>query len=90
VRRPRAPFAALMFLTRIPVPSWVGHDAHLLARSSAWFPAVGLVVGALGALACAGGALLWPSTVAAVLSVTATVWLTGAFHEDALADACDG
>jgi adenosylcobinamide-GDP ribazoletransferase len=33
---------------------------------------------------------LWPPAVAAGLSLVATVWLTGAFHEDGLADTCDG
>ena len=90
MKRLRPLLAATMFLTRVPVPAWVGHDDELLARSTAWFPVVGVVVGAWGALAYAGAALLWPATVAAALAVTATVWFTGAFHEDALADACDG
>lgn len=86
----RAPLAAVMFLTRIPVPSWVGHDRELLARSAGWFPAVGLIAGGWGALVYAATAWGWTPMAAAVISVAATVWLTGAFHEDALADACDG
>lgn len=90
MRRPRALLAAVMFLTRVPVPSWVGHDPELLGRSTLWFPAVGLLVGVWGALAYAAAVWLWPPMVAAGISVAATVWFTGAFHEDALADACDG
>ena len=86
----RAFFTALMFLTRVPCPRWVGHTPDLLARSTTWFPAVGLLVGLCGALVYRGAALGWPPLVAATLAVGATVWLTGAFHEDALADACDG
>ena len=38
---------ALGFLTRIPVPSAVFGDARAQARSLAWYPAVGLLLGAL-------------------------------------------
>lgn len=81
---------AVMFLTRLPCPAWVGHEPAYLARSSVWFPAIGAIVGVFGAAAFAAGAWLWPPLVAAALATAATVWLTGAFHEDALADACDG
>jgi adenosylcobinamide-GDP ribazoletransferase len=79
-----------MFLTRLPVPAWVGHDAHWLARSAPYFPLIGLIVGLWGALAFGLASLLWPPVVALVAAVTSTVWLTGAFHEDGLADTFDG
>lgn len=81
---------ALTFLTRIPGPRSLQHDPARLARSTAWFPVVGVIVGCAGAAVLALALLAWPPTVAAVLSTAVTVWLTGAFHEDALADACDG
>jgi len=81
----------VMFLTRIPCPEWVGHDAEYLARSTPWFPVIGAAIGAWGAAFYLLGLAGWPGAVVAVLvSTIATVWLTGAFHEDALADACDG
>jgi adenosylcobinamide-GDP ribazoletransferase len=86
----RAFFAGLMFLTRVPVPAWVGHDDTLLARSTPYFPLIGALVGGMGAATYVVARHLWAPTVAAVLAVIATVWLTGAFHEDALADAFDG
>lgn len=89
---------ALQFFTRVPVTGrlaqWVGFSPQMLRASAAHFPGVGWLVGALGAavffvvergLPGAGGA--W---VAAVLSTIATVLLTGAFHEDGLADVADG
>ncbi len=82
--------AAVMFLTRIPVPRWAGHDPARLARSTAYFPLVGLLVGLLGGAAVWAAARVWTPLVAAALSTAATVWATGAFHEDALADSCDG
>jgi adenosylcobinamide-GDP ribazoletransferase len=81
---------ALAFLTRIPVAdrSAGRPDFH----DSAWtFPVVGVVVGLGGgmvyALAAGVGA---PPLLAAALAVTATVLLTGAIHEDGLADTTDG
>lgn len=86
----RAFFTALMFLTRIPCPRWVGYEPELLARSTVYFPVVGVVVGLWGAALYGAAAWGWTPLVAAVLSTAGTAWLTGAFHEDALADACDG
>lgn len=80
----------LMFLTRVPCPQWVGNDPAHLARSTTYFPVIGALVGAAGALVFALASLGLSTMVAATLSTVATVWLTGAFHEDALADACDG
>ena len=86
----RACVAAFTFLTRIPAYHFAAHDASDLPASSAYFPIVGVVVAAIGGLAYLGGALLWPAPLAVVLSVAATVWITGAFHEDAVADSFDG
>lgn len=86
----RVPLSAVVFLTRIPCPSWVGGDPAHLARSTAYFPLVGVLVGLVGAAVYMLAAVAWTPLVAAALSTAATVWLTGAFHEDALADACDG
>lgn len=80
----------VMFLTRLPVPGWVGHEAEYLARSTPWFPVIGVVVGLWGGACFWVARLGWPAWIAAAVSTIATVWLTGAFHEDALADVCDG
>ncbi len=88
---PLAPFlAAFTFLTRLPLPGAAQVDAEVLARSAVWFPVVGAVVGGLGGLTLTLAGRLWPPPVAAALSLLGTVLLTGAFHEDALADAADG
>lgn len=85
---------ALQFFTRIPVTGrlaqWVGFSPQMLRASAAHFPAVGWVVGAFGAAVFLGALALWPPWVAAGLSTIATVLLTGAFHEDGLADVADG
>lgn len=85
---------ALQFFTRIPVTGrlaqWVGYSPAMLRASAAHFPAVGWVVGAIGALTLAGALALWTPAVAVVLCTAITVLLTGAFHEDGLADTADG
>lgn len=90
---------ALQFFTRIPVTgrlaAWAGYSPAMLRASAAHMPSIGALVGLLGALPFA--ALLWalpgvPAApwVAALVSTAWTVWLTGAFHEDGLADLADG
>jgi adenosylcobinamide-GDP ribazoletransferase len=86
----RLAFVALQFLTRVPVPRWVGFEPAWLQACLRHFPLVGACVGGFAAAVLWTALALWPPAVAAALSVVATVWLTGAFHEDGLADTCDG
>jgi adenosylcobinamide-GDP ribazoletransferase len=85
---------ALQFFTRVPVTGrlaqWVGYSPQLLRASAAHFPAIGYLVGGVGAAVFGVALAWWPLAVAAVLSTIATVLLTGAFHEDGLADVADG
>jgi len=83
-------FGAVRFFTRLPVPGWVGHSAEALNHSAKYFPAVGLLVGGIGALVYLAALQLWPQPVAVLLSMAATLYATGAFHEDGLADTVDG
>ena len=83
-------FGALRFFTRIPVPAWVGHSQAQLDRASRYFPLVGVIVGAIGAGVTEAAALVLPVSLAILLGMVATVLATGAFHEDGLADTCDG
>ena len=90
---------AVQFFTRIPITgrlaAWVGYSPAMLRASAAHFPGVGWLVGALVAgLTWALLAVLpqspYAPLVAAVLGTAAGVWITGAFHEDGLADVADG
>jgi adenosylcobinamide-GDP ribazoletransferase len=83
-------FGALRFFTRCPVPSWVGHSSDALDRATRYFPAVGLLVGALAALVFSLTSFFWPKTLAVLASMAATIYLTGAFHEDGWSDMVDG
>lgn len=73
--------AAFEFLTRIPVHRWVANDVQDLTRAATYFPLVGVVVGAAGGLVFAACLLIWPTLLAIIVSVAATVGMTGAFHE---------
>ena len=80
---------ALGFLTRVPVPrTAVGPDD--LRRAAAFFPLVGLGVAGVGIAARAAVTPLWGTAVATVAAIVAMVLVTGAFHEDGLADTADG
>jgi len=82
-------FIALQFFTRLPVPRWVGYQPEWLHQSARHFPAVGALVGCVAAAVLWAALWLFPMPVAVVLAMGATVLLTGAFHEDGLADTCD-
>lgn len=83
-------FTALQFFTRLPIPRWVGFEPDWLHHASRYFPLVGLVVGAAAAAVYWAAALVLPPAVAVLLSTAASIYMTGAFHEDGFADACDG
>jgi len=81
---------ALMFFTRIPVPRSLPYSEDLLNASSRYFPLVGTVVGAVASGVFWLAACVLPAPVAILLSMLTSILITGGFHEDGLADACDG
>jgi adenosylcobinamide-GDP ribazoletransferase len=89
-REAEAFFGALRFFTRLPVPAWVGHSQAALDRAARYFPLVGILVGVLGGLTFLLVAFVLPVSLAILSSMAAMLLVTGAFHEDGLADAVDG
>ncbi|BDD90776.1 adenosylcobinamide-GDP ribazoletransferase [Pandoraea sp. NE5] len=80
---------ALGFFTRVPIPPWVGHSPEQLNAATRYFPLVGVFVGALVALLTVAMGRLWSPHLAIALGLGISVLLTGAFHEDGLADSVD-
>lgn len=78
---------AVQFLTRVPVRT-AAPAVH--ERAVAWFPAIGVLVGAgVGGVYAGGYELTTVPAVAAALAVLTGLLITGAFHEDGLADIAD-
>ncbi len=83
-------FIAMGFFTRIPMPAWVKVDADTLNKASRYFGLVGILVGAISALVYELSLTVLPTSISIILAMSAGVAVTGAFHEDALADTADG
>ncbi len=82
---------ATAFLTRLPIRLGDTGGLSALARAARCFPLVGLGIGLVGAIVYAVAiALDLPPLLAALIAVAATVAVTGALHEDGLADTADG
>ncbi len=79
---------AVCFLTVLPVRPR-GDDPGLRA-AAAWFPVVGALVGALAGATRYAAEPLFGRTVASVLALAVLVGVTGALHQDGLADCADG
>jgi adenosylcobinamide-GDP ribazoletransferase len=90
VQEIRLLLTAVQYFTRLPMPRWVGHGAAELTGTTRYFPAVGIAVGAVGAAVFWAASIVFPPVIAAILSTIATAVLTGALHEDGLADTLDG
>lgn len=76
---------AVTFLTIVPVPG--GGD---MRRAAGWFPVVGAGIGALAGGVRAGLQAPLGRPPATVIAVAVLVVVTGALHEDGLADTADG
>ncbi|MCC7045134.1 MAG: adenosylcobinamide-GDP ribazoletransferase [Alphaproteobacteria bacterium] len=82
---------AMIFFTRVPVAYDGALGLNELKRAWRAVPLVGAVIGAVGAgVYAAAHHLGLAPMIAAILAVMATALLTGALHEDGLADFVDG
>jgi adenosylcobinamide-GDP ribazoletransferase len=89
VRELHVGLQAVMFFTRFPVPRWTRWDENMTDDLAPWFPIVGLIVGGACASSVWVGLKIWPASVPAVLAIITSLVVTGAFHEDGLADTFD-
>lgn len=81
---------AVAYLTRLPFPLRAPQDAAAVGRASLFFPAVGLMIGAVQAGAAMVLLRRLPDPIVAILVVAVGVLLTGALHLDGLAETADG
>ena len=79
---------ALSFYTRIPSP--ITLDYKDLPKATVYLPLIGWLVGGIMALCFVLADTLWSQTTAVIVAFIVGIFLTGAFHEDGLADVCDG
>jgi adenosylcobinamide-GDP ribazoletransferase len=87
---PRLFLIATQFLTRCPMPRNLETDEKELGQAAMFFPLVGALVGASGALLHAALLKFLPPSTSALLTLVYLSLITNAFHEDGLADAFDG
>tara|TARA_R110000772_G_scaffold28437_16_gene71716 strand:+ start:3761 stop:4591 length:831 start_codon:yes stop_codon:yes gene_type:complete len=83
-------FLALSFFTRLPVPKGINYSPQKLHQAGQHFALIGWLLAAL-----LGGVYLviapYIGTITSIcLLVMLSLLLTGAMHEDGLADTCDG
>lgn len=83
-------FTALLFYTRIPCPKNITHHPDYLNKASRYFPLIGWIVGGISFVVFYLSAFLFSNEIAVILSMIASILVTGAFHEDGFADVCDG
>jgi adenosylcobinamide-GDP ribazoletransferase len=81
---------ATQFLTRLPTPRLREFDPSWLSQSTRYFPLVGVLVGLANVLVWWIASHRLPASVSIGLMMAVSMLLTGAFHEDGFADACDG
>lgn len=77
---------ALQFLTRVPIRTPHAIEHRLVVP---WFPVVGLLIGAVVGGTAAALAELVPPLVVGAVAIGVGLLVTGAFHEDGLADVAD-
>ncbi len=81
---------ALSFFSRLPIPKSTPYSTERMNRSGRYFAVVGFVIAVLCALVFVAASTLLPVSVAVVITMVFSLLLTGAFHEDGLADMADG
>jgi len=80
---------ALQFLTQLPVGSIRDCPPDWLARSAKYMPLVGAIVGAIAGAAILLSSVFFPHPLPVVIGLVVAIAITGALHEDGLADTTD-
>lgn len=83
-------FISVSFLTRIPIPTWVGFQQDWLDKSIKYSPYIGALLGGIQFFLFSFLALFFSPELSFAISIGFLLILTGGFHEDGFADFCDG
>lgn len=83
-------FAALRFLTILPIPGRIGTTEKALEGSLPFFPVVGLLIGAVASVCAVFFTWLLPPMISVILVNGVLVAASGGMHMDGLADCADG
>jgi len=83
-------YLAVSFFTRLPVPKTMIYSESLLNKANRFFSLVGIVIGLLLVFGYVIFSAFLPTNIAILLTMILSLFLTGAFHEDGLADMADG
>lgn len=81
---------ALQFLTRVPVTVKGQVTAEDMARSMAWFPFIGLLLGLAAAAVHGLASMVFTGPVSDFLAIALVIIITGNMHTDGLMDTADG
>jgi adenosylcobinamide-GDP ribazoletransferase len=81
---------ALGFLSRLPLPPSLPYTEQRMNQAGRYFALVGLFLGALCAAVYSVLSILLPLQLSIFITMVFSLLLTGAFHEDGLADMTDG
>ncbi|CAG19592.1 adenosylcobinamide-GDP ribazoletransferase [Photobacterium profundum] len=81
---------ALAFFTRIPIPESTPYSSERLNQANRYFGVVGTIIGLLTAIVYWISVQVFPIELAVAAAIICGLLLTGAFHEDGLADVFDG
>ncbi|WP_083318253.1 adenosylcobinamide-GDP ribazoletransferase [Floricoccus tropicus] len=82
--------SALQFFTRLPILIEIPDFAVHLRKSVGLFPLVGALLGVIEVIVFLIGTMLFPKSMSFIIVLITDAFLTGAFHQDALADTADG
>ncbi|NQT60153.1 MAG: adenosylcobinamide-GDP ribazoletransferase [Bacteroidetes bacterium] len=83
-------FISVGFYTRIRIPRSIPYEDTMLNKATRYLPFIGFIVGGISALSLFLFYQILPLGPSIVASMIISLLLTGAFHEDGLADTADG
>lgn len=82
--------ASITLFTRLPLWRWIKIPAESYSSAVVYWPLTGWLTGSVMACCILIFSMILPVSVSVVLAVIARLLMTGALHEDGLADFCDG